>query len=70
VNVSARQLQEPEVADDIKRVVDECGLDPRLLVLEITESVLVQDVEAMAAKLRALTACGWRWTTSGPGTRP
>jgi len=68
VNVSARQLQEPEVADDIKRVVDECGLDPRLLVLEITESVLVQDVEAMAAKLRALTACGLRVAVDDFGT--
>jgi len=68
VNVSARQLQEPEVVDDIKRVVDECGLDPRLLVLEITESVLVQDVEAMAAKLRALTACGLRVAVDDFGT--
>jgi diguanylate cyclase (GGDEF)-like protein/PAS domain S-box-containing protein len=68
VNVSARQLQEPEVADDIKRVVDECGLDPRLLVLEITESVLVQDVEAMAAKLRALTAYGLRVAVDDFGT--
>jgi diguanylate cyclase (GGDEF)-like protein/PAS domain S-box-containing protein len=68
VNVSARQLQEPEVADDIKRVVDECGLDPRLLVLEITESVLVQDVEAMAAKLRALTAFGLRVAVDDFGT--
>jgi diguanylate cyclase (GGDEF)-like protein/PAS domain S-box-containing protein len=68
VNVSARQLHEPEVADDIKRVVDECGLDPRLLVLEITESVLVQDVEAMAAKLRALTACGLRVAVDDFGT--
>jgi diguanylate cyclase (GGDEF)-like protein/PAS domain S-box-containing protein len=68
VNVSARQLQEPEVADDIKRVVDESGMDPRLLVLEITESVLVQDVEAMAAKLRALTACGLRVAVDDFGT--
>ena len=68
VNVSARQLQEPEVVDDIKRVVDECGLDPRLLVLEITESVLVRDVEAMAAKLRALTACGLRVAVDDFGT--
>jgi diguanylate cyclase (GGDEF)-like protein/PAS domain S-box-containing protein len=68
VNVSARQLQEPEVADDIKRVVDESGMDPRLLVLEITESVLVQDVEAMAAKLRTLTACGLRVAVDDFGT--
>ena len=68
VNVSARQLQEPEVADDIKRVVEDCGLDPRLLVLEITESVLVQDVEAMAAKLHALTAFGLRVAVDDFGT--
>jgi diguanylate cyclase (GGDEF)-like protein/PAS domain S-box-containing protein len=68
VNVSARQLQEPDVAEDLKRVVDECGMDPRLLVLEITETVLVQDVEAMAAKLRALTACGLRVAVDDFGT--
>jgi EAL domain-containing protein (putative c-di-GMP-specific phosphodiesterase class I) len=68
VNVSARQLQEPDVAEDIKRVVDECGMDPRLLVLEITETVLVKDVEAMAAKLRALTACGLRVAVDDFGT--
>jgi diguanylate cyclase (GGDEF)-like protein/PAS domain S-box-containing protein len=68
VNVSARQLQEPEVAEDIRRVVADSGLDPRLLVLEITESVLVQDVEAMAAKLRALTAYGLRVAVDDFGT--
>jgi diguanylate cyclase (GGDEF)-like protein/PAS domain S-box-containing protein len=68
VNVSARQLQEPEVAEDIRRVVEDCGMDPRLLVLEITETVLVQDVEAMAAKLRALTACGLRVAVDDFGT--
>jgi diguanylate cyclase (GGDEF)-like protein len=68
VNVSARQLQEPDVAEDIRRVVEDCGMDPRLLVLEITETVLVQDVEAMAAKLRALTACGLRVAVDDFGT--
>jgi diguanylate cyclase (GGDEF)-like protein/PAS domain S-box-containing protein len=68
VNVSARQLQEPEVAEDIRRVVADSGLDPRLLVLEITESVLIQDVEAMAAKLRVLTAYGLRVAVDDFGT--
>jgi diguanylate cyclase len=68
VNVSARPLREPAVADDIQRLVGDCGLDPRLLALEVTESVLVQDVEAMAAKLRDLTAHGIRVAVDDFGT--
>src|SRR5262249_20859117 len=46
VTVSARQLGEPECADDVARVLRETGLGPRQLMLELTESVLVDELAA------------------------
>jgi EAL domain-containing protein (putative c-di-GMP-specific phosphodiesterase class I) len=56
VNVSAVQLHQPEFVDDLRRVLAATGLDPKLLTLELTESVLVrhQRVEGILAEIRAL----------------
>ncbi|HLZ31210.1 MAG TPA: EAL domain-containing protein [Chloroflexota bacterium] len=58
VNLSARQFQHGGLLDDITRVLSRTQLDPRSLKLEITESVVMQDVDASAATLRELTALG------------
>jgi EAL domain-containing protein (putative c-di-GMP-specific phosphodiesterase class I) len=46
VNVSAKQLAEPGFAATVKAAVSRAGLEPRLLALEVTESILIADVEA------------------------
>lgn len=43
VNISARQFSDPHLLDDIRRVLAETGLNPHLLKLEITESVMLRD---------------------------
>ncbi|MEV4637099.1 EAL domain-containing protein [Actinoplanes sp. NPDC049548] len=43
VNLSPRQLQEPTLVQDVLSVLNRTGLEPRRLVLEITESALVDD---------------------------
>ncbi len=43
VNVSGRQLQHPELVKDVERALQETGLEPRSLDLEITEGVLIED---------------------------
>ena len=58
VNLSARQLQEPELIDTVREIVETTGLDPHLLELEITESVAMQNAEATLATLRALKYMG------------
>ena len=58
VNLSARQLQEPELIDTIRAIVSETGIDPKRLELEITESVAMQNAEATLAALRALKEMG------------
>jgi len=58
VNLSGRQLQEPDVVDDVRLALAESGLNPKHLVLEITESMLMQNTELSMARLNALKALG------------
>ncbi|HEY3059048.1 MAG TPA: EAL domain-containing protein [Chloroflexota bacterium] len=56
VNLSARQLQQPDLATSVREILQASGLDPSCLKLEITESVLMQDSDA--ARLASLAALG------------
>jgi diguanylate cyclase (GGDEF)-like protein len=58
VNLSVRQLQQPDLVQDVAGAVDAAGLDPAALVLELTESQLVLDDEATVERLRQLRALG------------
>jgi len=54
VNLSARRLQNPDLAGEIAEAVGVSGLAPNDLVLEITETTLVHDAVAAAIELRKL----------------
>jgi diguanylate cyclase (GGDEF)-like protein len=56
VNVSARQLQQRDLAASVRQILEAHDLDPRRLTLEITESCLMQ--ESDAGQLRQLAALG------------
>jgi diguanylate cyclase (GGDEF)-like protein len=58
VNLSARQLQQPELPHLLAQALAESGADPRWLVLEITESVLLHDTEVVTERLGTLKAQG------------
>lgn len=58
VNLSARQLADPHLIDRITHVLTRRGLEPSLLVLEITETALMVDPDAALATLHALKALG------------
>jgi diguanylate cyclase (GGDEF)-like protein len=68
VNISGRQLLEPTLVAEVADVLAESGLDPSLLTLEITESVLMQNTEATVATLRELKALGVRLAIDDFGT--
>jgi EAL domain-containing protein (putative c-di-GMP-specific phosphodiesterase class I) len=68
VNLSARQFQHPTLVADIERAVRQAGLHPRFLKLEITESVVMQDVESTLATLNALKALGIQLAIDDFGT--
>ncbi|MGE0388039.1 MAG: putative bifunctional diguanylate cyclase/phosphodiesterase [Gammaproteobacteria bacterium] len=68
VNLSARQLEMPEIVDDVRSALAASGLPPRALVLEITESLLVHDVPAAAAQLARIKELGVRIALDDFGT--
>jgi predicted signal transduction protein with EAL and GGDEF domain len=58
VNVSGRQLHEGTIVDDLHYALCASGLDPHGIVLEITESVIMQNIETTLRQLRDLKALG------------
>lgn len=58
VNMSARQLQQPDLVQRIQKILLETGLDPRLLGLEITEGALMGESTRIARILGDLKALG------------
>jgi diguanylate cyclase (GGDEF)-like protein len=58
VNVSARQLQHPEIVNEVRAALERSHLRPELLTLEITESVLMVNREAAVTKLTELKDLG------------
>jgi diguanylate cyclase (GGDEF)-like protein/PAS domain S-box-containing protein len=60
VNLSARQLQHPQIVDDVAEAIASAGIPPASLVLEITESMFLQDTDAVVSTLRAIRSLGVR----------
>ncbi|HVF39977.1 MAG TPA: EAL domain-containing protein, partial [Gemmatimonadaceae bacterium] len=68
VNLSGRQLAQPELVQDVADALARSGLPPRDLVLELTESMLVHDNRATLERLRALKTVGVRLSIDDFGT--
>jgi diguanylate cyclase (GGDEF)-like protein/PAS domain S-box-containing protein len=68
VNLSGRQLATPELVSTVTRTLERCSLDPSMLCLEITESVLMQDIKASIAALTSLRSLGVRLAVDDFGT--
>jgi EAL domain-containing protein (putative c-di-GMP-specific phosphodiesterase class I) len=68
VNLSSRQLQESDFARRVAEVLASTGLPPASLVLEITESLLMQDGPETLATLRELESTGVRIALDDFGT--
>ncbi|MGN6692652.1 MAG: EAL domain-containing protein, partial [Aquihabitans sp.] len=68
VNVSAVQLLDPGFVSDVGAILDETGVDPGQVVLELTESLLVQDAEDARAVLQELRDLGVRLAIDDFGT--
>ena len=60
VNVSARQLAQPHFVEEVEAAIRKHGVSPHLLTLEITESVLMDDVALARERLLALRGLGAR----------
>jgi diguanylate cyclase (GGDEF)-like protein len=58
VNVSARQLQDPDFAQDVRHALEAAGLAPHCLVLEVTESALVMDMARIRMVMQSVRDLG------------
>ena len=68
VNISAKQLQDPNFAEDITQILQEFEVNPNAFELEITESVVMGDEEDIFDKLRELKNLGVRLAIDDFGT--
>jgi diguanylate cyclase (GGDEF)-like protein/PAS domain S-box-containing protein len=68
VNLSGKQLQHPDVIADVRAALEDTGLEPAMLVLEITETVMMADYDVASQRLRELKALGVRIAMDDFGT--
>lgn len=68
VNVSASGVKRPGLIYDIAMAIDLSGINPENLVLEVTETVLLEDAEAALAQLRRLKELGVQLALDDFGT--
>jgi diguanylate cyclase (GGDEF)-like protein/PAS domain S-box-containing protein len=68
VNISGRHLQQGDLAEDVALALQESGLDPGNLVIELTESVIMHNTEANLVRLQKLKGLGVRLAIDDFGT--
>ncbi|MDP3700082.1 MAG: EAL domain-containing protein [Hylemonella sp.] len=68
VNLSAMQFKRGDVEASVERALQASGLAPELLVLELTESILIQNVESVLGSVRRLKQLGVKLAIDDFGT--
>ena len=68
VNVSARQFRQPDFVDQVKAVLLATGANPERLKIELTETVVLANVQDTIEKMKALKALGVRFSMDDFGT--
>jgi EAL domain-containing protein (putative c-di-GMP-specific phosphodiesterase class I) len=68
VNVSAIQFHRPDFVEQVLAVLSQTGARPDRLRLELTESLLLKDVEGTVEKMQRLRAAGVRFAVDDFGT--
>jgi diguanylate cyclase (GGDEF)-like protein len=68
VNLSARQFSQPDLVDQIQRILRESGVEAGSMMLEITESVVMEHAESAAAALTQLKTVGVQLSIDDFGT--
>ena len=68
VNVSAGQFQQSNFVQQVREVLQETGAPAHQLKLELTESAMVEDMEAVVARMQALRQLGVRFSIDDFGT--
>ena len=68
VNLSGKQFMKPDLLDQIRDVLAESGIDPRSLKVEITESIMMENIETAVMMLHQLRALGIELSIDDFGT--
>jgi len=68
VNLSSAQFQDCELPSLVKRIIEHSGIDPHLLTLELTESILMSDVEKTIKMMKRLKDIGVKLAVDDFGT--
>jgi diguanylate cyclase (GGDEF)-like protein/PAS domain S-box-containing protein len=68
VNVSVKQFRQPHFAAQVEQVVRKHGINPNQLKLELTESMLMDDIETMISTMGAINQLGIRFSLDDFGT--
>ena len=68
VNISARQFKADDFVVNVREVIASHAVNPRRLKLELTESMLVGDIDEVAARMKELAAVGIRFALDDFGT--
>ncbi|QJD29820.1 putative bifunctional diguanylate cyclase/phosphodiesterase [Methylococcus geothermalis] len=67
-NISPRRFQQPDFLERVLRILNRTGADPHSLIFEITEGLLVSDIDDAIAKMSALEQIGIRFSVDDFGT--
>ena len=68
VNISQKQFRQSNFVADMLRLIDEHAIDARRLDLELTETLIVQDIDDLLRKMNALVERGVRFSLDDFGT--
>ena len=68
INVSARQFRQPDFADRVIGIFEETGANPFKLKMELTESLMLENINSCIEKMQALRAIGVRFSVDDFGT--
>ncbi|AGF77959.1 PAS domain S-box/diguanylate cyclase (GGDEF) domain-containing protein [Desulfocapsa sulfexigens DSM 10523] len=68
VNVSLRQFQRPDIVKELLSIVTESGVDPSIICLELTESIMMDNFRENLHKLQALRTAGFSVSIDDFGT--
>lgn len=68
VNVSARQFRKPDFVDTVGALLDQVGLEPGRLKFELTESLVLQDIDDTVQKMTAMRQRGIKFALDDFGT--
>jgi diguanylate cyclase (GGDEF)-like protein len=68
INVSPRQFRHPDFVEQVRDAVDKTKAQPTLLILEVTEGLLIEDVEGTIERMNELAEMGIRFSIDDFGT--